>query len=158
NGTNPNGTWSLYVFDDAGGDMGSFAGGWEIDIITDQCPTPTPPPTPTPAPTPAGCVVLYDQTDNSAGNFITSQDFESDYDIYDDQAADDFVVPSGEIWTVQSVNAGGGYFNGSGPMPLVNLYFYSDAGGLPGALVASYLNTPLQADSAGSISANIPGG
>ncbi|MGQ0618250.1 MAG: beta strand repeat-containing protein [Acidimicrobiia bacterium] len=30
--TNPNGTWSLYVVDDAGGDGGSIAGGWCLDI------------------------------------------------------------------------------------------------------------------------------
>jgi subtilisin-like proprotein convertase family protein len=31
-GTNPNGTWSLWVVDNAGGDVGSFAGGWSITI------------------------------------------------------------------------------------------------------------------------------
>jgi hypothetical protein len=31
-GTNPNGTWSLYVFDDAAMDSGTIAGGWELDI------------------------------------------------------------------------------------------------------------------------------
>lgn len=33
-GTNPNGTWQLYVVDDENGDVGSFAGGWEIAIST----------------------------------------------------------------------------------------------------------------------------
>jgi hypothetical protein len=31
-GLNPNGTWSLWVFDDAGTDVGQFAGGWSITI------------------------------------------------------------------------------------------------------------------------------
>lgn len=31
-GTNPNGTWLLYVFDDAGSDSGSIAGGWTISF------------------------------------------------------------------------------------------------------------------------------
>ena len=31
-GKNPNGTWSLWVNDDAGGDSGQFAGGWSIRI------------------------------------------------------------------------------------------------------------------------------
>ena len=32
NGTNPNGTWSLYVQDDAGGDTGTVTGGWSLNI------------------------------------------------------------------------------------------------------------------------------
>ncbi len=34
NNTNPNGTWSLYVVDDAGGDVGTIAGGWSLLIGT----------------------------------------------------------------------------------------------------------------------------
>src|SRR6185436_17924800 len=46
NGTNPNGTWSLYVRDDLGVDVGSISGGWAINITTTttSCggsPTPT---------------------------------------------------------------------------------------------------------------------
>jgi hypothetical protein len=42
NGTNPNGTWSLYVFDFATGDGGAMAGGWDISITTTTpvCTTP----------------------------------------------------------------------------------------------------------------------
>ena len=31
-GTSPNGTWSLFVVDDAGGDIGQFAGGWSLTL------------------------------------------------------------------------------------------------------------------------------
>ncbi len=31
-GGGPNGTWRLFVVDDAGGDVGSFAGGWSLQI------------------------------------------------------------------------------------------------------------------------------
>ena len=34
NAVNPNGTWSLYVFDDAAGDAGRIDGGWTLDIQT----------------------------------------------------------------------------------------------------------------------------
>ena len=34
NGTNPNGTWSLFVFDDEGGDVGRITNGWSLDIST----------------------------------------------------------------------------------------------------------------------------
>src|SRR5438874_2268609 len=42
--------------------------------------------------------VLYDQYNVAGGNSITSQNFEPDYDAYDAQAADDFVVPTGQTW------------------------------------------------------------
>ncbi len=32
NGTDPNGTWSLYVVDDRASDLGSFAGGWSLEL------------------------------------------------------------------------------------------------------------------------------
>lgn len=34
NGINPNGTWSLYIVDDAGADVGSLAGGWTLNITS----------------------------------------------------------------------------------------------------------------------------
>ena len=36
NGVNPNGTWSLYIFDDVGGDVGNVNGGWELNLTTSQ--------------------------------------------------------------------------------------------------------------------------
>jgi subtilisin-like proprotein convertase family protein len=38
NGTNPNGSWRLFIMDDAGGDTGSLAGGWSVTITTTQTP------------------------------------------------------------------------------------------------------------------------
>src|SRR5262249_6286523 len=34
NGTDPNGTWKLYVADDASAESGSISGGWSITITT----------------------------------------------------------------------------------------------------------------------------
>jgi hypothetical protein len=79
-------------------------------------------------------MVLYDQTDNPSTNAFNSQNFEAIYDIYDDQAADDFVV-SGSGWVVTTVVTPGVYYNGFGPATSLNVTFYDDAGGLPGSIV-----------------------
>ena len=34
-GTDPNGTWQLFVMDDAGGDVGEIAGGWSLTFAVD---------------------------------------------------------------------------------------------------------------------------
>ncbi len=53
-GTSPNGTWSLWVNDDATGDPGSITGGWCLTVTTTSAtPTPTPTPTATGTPTPS---------------------------------------------------------------------------------------------------------
>lgn len=36
-GAGANGTWSLYVRDDAGGDVGSISGGWTLSFLTPTC-------------------------------------------------------------------------------------------------------------------------
>ena len=58
-------------------------------------------------------------------------------DPFDDFLADDFVVPGDQTWSIESVDADGVYFNGVGPAENFNVFFYSDAGGFPGALVES---------------------
>ena len=80
--------------------------------------------------------ILYDQTDNPAANSTVSQNFETANDAFDNQVADDFVVPTGETWTIGQVNVAGVYFNGAGPANSVNVIFYANAGSLPGAAVA----------------------
>ena len=68
---------------------------------------------------------------------VTSQDFEPAFDTYDNQAADDFVVPGGQTWTVEGVDVDGQYST-SGPATSFNVYFYTNGGGnLPGTLVAT---------------------
>ncbi|TDM08321.1 MAG: hypothetical protein C4K60_02290 [Ideonella sp. MAG2] len=83
-------------------------------------------------------VVLYDQNDNDAGSGFTSQNFEADFDAFDNQAADDFVVPAGVKWTVKELVVTGAYFNGTGLMPSVNVTFYKSKGGKPGAVKADF--------------------
>jgi Ca2+-binding RTX toxin-like protein len=40
NGSNPNGTWSLYVFDDRNPDSGQFSGGWSVSVTTSTAAAP----------------------------------------------------------------------------------------------------------------------
>jgi hypothetical protein len=85
---------------------------------------------------PVGRDTLVDQT-GDPGTGITAQDFESAYDAYDAQGADDFVVPAGETWTIDYVAVIGSW-SVSGPANAVNIEFYADGGGMPGASVCSY--------------------
>ncbi|MGB0133427.1 hypothetical protein [Dokdonella sp.] len=82
-----------------------------------------------PAPN-GGSVVLYDQTDNAAGNGVPNQNFESSYDAYDAEGADDFVVPAGG-WTIDTVNLVSTI--GTPIVTTAKVNIYTDAGGVPSA-------------------------
>ena len=91
-----------------------------------------------PRPPKAGQVVLYDQYDNATGVATGSQEF-PDFPDFDDFTAEDFVVPAGETWNVQSIDADGQPFNCSGSCvpDNFNVFFYTDSGSLPGTQVYS---------------------
>jgi PASTA domain-containing protein len=83
---------------------------------------------------------LYDQYDNDGPFFTTSQDFEPGMSVYDDEVADDFVVPTGVGWSISAVEVAGEY-NGSGPANSVNVDFYANgANNRPGTLLQSRPN------------------
>ncbi len=85
-------------------------------------------------------LVLYDQTNNAGPYSITSQDFEAADDAFDNQAADDFIIPASDSsWTINEIYIPGAYWNGTGLAPAVNVYFYQNNGTLPGAQVYSAL-------------------
>jgi hypothetical protein len=99
--------------------------------------------------------LLYDQTDSLAASGTNSQNFEAAFDSFDDFLADDFVVPAGQIWTINQVNVNGLYFNGSGPANSVNVSFYPDSSTLPGS--AEYTaNNLTVTDTAGNFTINLP--
>ena len=87
-------------------------------------------------------VVLYDQYDNAGGTASLSATF-TDFPTFDSDLADDFVVPGGQTWNVDSIDADGVYFNGAGPATDWNVFIYTDSGGLPGTQIYSTTNIPI---------------
>ena len=72
------------------------------------------------------------------GFLLSSQNFEAASNAYDDELADDFVVPGGVSWTISTVDVAGEYFNGPGPANSVNVNFYANGGNnRPGSLLQS---------------------
>ena len=87
-----------------------------------------------------GTDLLYGQTDNDNGNGIVTQNFESEFDVYDSEGADDFKVPAGKIWKITEVYVDGTYFNGTGSAHSFNVAFYSIKKGRVDKLVRSCPN------------------
>lgn len=88
--------------------------------------------------------VLWDQSDNKSDTDIVSQDFiDLIFDTFDSRAGDDFLVPEGFGWSVESVKVFG-TFDGAAPDTIQSLdvVFYRDEAELPGAIVSdcNYLN------------------
>jgi len=87
-------------------------------------------------------VILYDQYDNAGGTASLSATF-TDFPTFSSDLADDFVVPGGQTWNVDSIDADGLYFNGAGPATDWNVFIYTDSGGLPGTQIYSTTNQPV---------------
>ncbi|MFL6215341.1 MAG: HYR domain-containing protein [Blastocatellia bacterium] len=101
-------------------------------------------------------VVLYDQTSNPSAAATSSQNFEASFDTFDNQTADDFVVPAGQSWMVNQVNVSGVYFNGNGPVRNVNVKFYADSATLPAASALQSFSNVAVTDTAGNFSITLP--
>jgi hypothetical protein len=83
--------------------------------------------------------VLYDQYNNPAFSTVSSQNFEPAYSQYDSQAADDFMVPSGQAWLVNEIDVAGAYA-GRGQADSVNVFFYENTSTLPATPVYTATN------------------
>jgi hypothetical protein len=94
-------------------------------------------------------VVLYDQYDNAAFNAMNSQDFEPAQDASDDFSADDFVIPPGQVWTIDEVDVLGGLYGSAGPVAAFHVFIYQDAAGLPGTQVYSATDQPYSTGGSG---------
>src|ERR1700686_2204875 len=84
-------------------------------------------------------VVLYDQYNNASTSATLSATF-TDFPTFSSDLADDFVVPAGQTWNVQSIDADGVYFNGAGPATSWNVFIYANSAGLPGMQIFSATN------------------
>ena len=79
---------------------------------------------------PNGAKLLWNQNSNDAGNYVNSQNYSSTFFAYDDQAADDFVIPYSRTWRITEVDVTGHY--NIGPAASENVIFYRDKEGKPG--------------------------
>ncbi len=104
--------------------------------------------------------VLYDQTANQSTNGFGSQDFTDaggGNDAFDSLGADDFLVTDGQIWSISEVDVPGFLGAGApGPVDSVDVTFYEDAGGTPGAALCMYDDVVPAAQVAGALSITLP--
>jgi|GEM_PF-6499960 len=102
--------------------------------------------------------VLYEQLSQpSLEAGVYSQMF-LDYPTFTCQAADDFFVPEGAPWEIESL-----YFSGSfsedppgGPVEFVNVYFYEDAGNSPGVEIEAFYETIAVSTPEGNLDVSLP--
>ena len=99
---------------------------------------------------------LYNNTGTDSGLGIVSQNFESSFDIYDSQIADDFKVPKFRKWNITEIDITGVYFNGSGPAQSEHVTIYKDASGKPGAVAADYSELTGLDNGSGSFTITLP--
>jgi len=80
--------------------------------------------------------ILFDQTSSPTGTGTASQDFESTYNQYDCMQADDFIVPSGEVWSIDSVLIIGSYSaTATETAGVVTRFMNNHSSNKPGSLV-----------------------
>jgi hypothetical protein len=90
---------------------------------------------------PAAAAVLHDQLGPGGQiNQVNSQNFEPTLNAYDDFGADDFVVPAGQVWNVDQVEVRGS--KSGDEAATANVFFFADAGTIPGAQIFSQSNIP----------------
>ncbi|MBL7701932.1 MAG: proprotein convertase P-domain-containing protein, partial [Ferruginibacter sp.] len=183
-GENPNGTWTLRVSDDLGGDVGTI-NSWTLNLQTMICSgfcvgTPTSF-TITVNPNPAiviiadpgttlcegdptlltvvqgtatGPGVLYTQGPGAPVNGSPSQVFEPANTAFNSQSADDFVVPAGSTWNITQMSFVG---IGAGAPTSVNVFVYNNSGSnLPGTQVAAYNNLTSYTQAGGNYTVTLP--
>ncbi|HVG00277.1 MAG TPA: hypothetical protein VND68_10590, partial [Chloroflexia bacterium] len=88
--------------------------------------------------------IVYDQYDNANEAVFSYCASGTCNDTRHSQAADDFVVPGGQTWTIDEVDVGGNLVSGPNEPTSFNVTFYNNTGtapnGLPSTVVISYTN------------------
>ncbi len=107
--------------------------------------------------TPANrATLLYEQLPSGTNtNAYASQEF-TDFPLFSCEGADDFIVPAGNNWTIETVTAWGGGWNGfTIGTSIVNVNFYNDNLGQPANVaLQSFLAIPCFTDLPGGGVAN----
>jgi hypothetical protein len=78
--------------------------------------------------------ICYTQLTAGSGIGVVSQKFGPGFNMYNSRAADDFVTTLATTCPAVSIDVPGMYFNGTGPAPRVQVRFYFDSSGIPGAI------------------------
>ncbi|HEX3945837.1 MAG TPA: hypothetical protein VHW69_17310 [Rhizomicrobium sp.] len=103
-----------------------------------------------------GSTTLYDQNGNDSGSGFTSQNFETLFDQYDSQGADDFTVPDGHNWQIKEIDVTGQYLYTGGNADTANVFFYKNKGGLPGKQIAECDNVSTNDTGTGAFVLKMP--
>jgi hypothetical protein len=98
--------------------------------------------------------VCYSQGTSPSGFGISSQDFESASNAYDDTAADDFKVGK-KGCKIKTVAVSGFYSAGVSSTTKANVTFYKDASGKPGAVIKAVKNAKVSDDTTGNFTINL---
>ncbi|MDQ5823193.1 MAG: S-layer homology domain-containing protein [Chloroflexota bacterium] len=88
--------------------------------------------------------ILYDQYDSANESVFSYCASGTCSNTRHSQAADDFVVPGGQSWTITEVDIGGNLISGPNEPTSFNVFFYNNTGtapnGLPSTVVISHTN------------------
>ncbi len=95
------------------------------------------------------------QNDNPSEGNVISQQFPGAFAVVSAQAADDFVVPAGETYTIGFIEVNGNYATANAANN-VNIYIYSDNGGVPGSIECSYEGLAPNNDDMGDLGFELP--
>jgi|GEM_PF-1455852 len=88
-------------------------------------------------PASANADLLYSQVGSGTYAQISYDFVNPSFDQNDSQGADDFTVPDGEAWHVDSIDVFGTALQGSNGTDTANVFIYGAAGALPGPAVFS---------------------